>query len=709
MKTNKTFGFSLLLLVILVSNLVWFTNCRKDNETSDEGVIAVFDTILSNTGGTVKVNYKDQITVEIPAGSIPSGTKLTIKTMAAGYLADNETYDAESIFDVTLSSGSSFDPPLKITMPYQRDMQLPSFLQNKYMVGFYDENLRSWKPLKYSEVDTVNRIVTAYTNHLTKLGKLSPKRAAGYDSFSSSSHFYIYWAENKVPSISEYHSPNGFDFLQDPPYISDILFYLEASWDYFKSKDYPLTEGKIDVYIHNIGDSGSEGEFSPGWSLQGAININERIPADKGLTLQQQLPKTCAHEFMHYCQDYYYVWSVGKITMWWWEATASLADRLVFPQESPYEAEIAANNFLTENITKSWDEFGTGDQSFYGSSGFLAYLAYYKPGNKIDINKIVKDGGEGILNFSTFLENYLLSIGCQKVGQEYRNYLKWVYENAGPIKLALATPTSTGTIPYASSFFANGDMKTRNFKANVDYLSLRMIKFMGQDTASRKFKIKNNCESSDLECYVYLICKKFGSESRTLKKTLNRNEEYVLDLPGQKEYYCDVIFINTSKDYDASYDCDITEVINVHYTSISIGYGISYTMTNQSLNSTYTNVEYEAFHKVHMNWSGLSGNFYSVTGGDEVSGNVRISSTGDKVESFNIQVKGYYGQDNEYMVGYGMANMPGSMNDFQFNVILSTGTELGYLTTKTGYAGPTQGYQLTDITGLANWFLTLHK
>ncbi|NVO19817.1 MAG: hypothetical protein HXX13_08955 [Bacteroidetes bacterium] len=709
MKILRTHIFNLLLLFILVSNLLCLTSCRKDKDASDEGVVAVFDTILSNTGSPVKVNYKDQIIVEIPAGSFPSGTKLTIKTIASGYLADNTTYDAESVFDVSLSSGSNFDPPLKITMPYQRDMQLPSFLQNKYMVGFYDENLRSWKPLKYSVVDSTKLTVSANTNHLTKLGRLSPKRAYGYDNFASSSHFYIYWAESKVPSISEYHSPNGFDFLQDPPYISDILFYLEASWDYFKSKDYPLTEGKIDVYIHNIGGSGSEGEFSPGWSLQGAININERIPADKGLTLQQQLPKTCAHEFMHYCQDYYYVWSVGKITMWWWEATASLADRLVFPLESPYEAEISANNFLTENITKSWDVFGPGDQSFYGSSGFLAYLAYYKPGNKIDINKVVKDGGEGALNFSTFLENYLLSIGCQKVGQEYRDYLKWVYENAGPIKLALATPTSTGTLPYASSFFAKGDMKTQNFKANVDYLSLRMIKFMGQDTASRKFKIKNNSESTDLECYVYLVCRKNGSESRILKKALNRNEEYVLDLTGQKEYYCDVIFINTSKDYAASYDCDITEVINVNYASISIGYGISYIMTNQSLNSSYTNVENENFYKLHLNWSGLSGNFYDLVGEDEVSGYVKISSTGDKVESFNIQVKNFYGQSNEYMVGYGMANMPGTMDDFAFHVNLSMGSELSYLTTKTGYAGPTQGYQLTDITALANWYLTLHK
>jgi hypothetical protein len=192
-------------------------------------------------------------------------------------------------------------------------------------------------------------------------------------------------------------------------------------------------------------------------------------------------------------------------------------------------------------------------------------------------------------------------------------------------------------------------------------------------------------------------------------KTLNRNEEYVIDLPGQKQYYCDVVFINTTKDDNLTYNCDITEVINVHYTSISLGYGITYIMTNQTLNSSYTNVEYENFEKMHMDWSGLSGSFYSLKGGDEVSGNVRISSTGDKVESFNIQVKGLYGQYNEYMVGYGMANMPGTMNDFSFHVNLSTGTELGYLTTKTGYAGPTQGYQLTDITGLANWYLTLHK
>lgn len=707
----KTIRISFLgfFLLILVSNLVWFTNCRKDNESSDEGVIAVFDTVLSNTGGTVTVNYKDQIMIEIPAGSVPSGTKLTIKTIAAGYLADNMTYDAESVFDVSMSSGSSFDPALKITMPYQRDLQLPSFLQHKFMVGYYDENLRSWKPLKNSMVDTVNRTVTAHTNHLTKLGKLSPKRAYGYDNFASSSHFYIYWAENKVPSISEYHSPNGFDFLQDPPYISDILFYLEASWGHFKSKDYPLTDGKIDVYVHNIGGSGAEGEFSPGWSLQGAININERIPTDKGLTLQQQLPKTCAHEFMHYCQDFYYVYAAGNITMWWWEATASLADRLVFPLESPYEAEIAANNFLTENINKSWDEFGTGDQSFYGSSGFLAYLAYYTPGNKIDIHKVVKEGGEGALNFSTYLEKYIQSIGYSKLGQEYRNYLKWVYENTGTVKLPLAPPTSSSILPYASSYFAKGDMKTQNFKANVDYMSLRMIKFMGQDTASRKFKIKNNTESADIECYVYLVCKKLGSESRTLKKTLNRNEEYVLDLPGQKEYYCDVIFINTSKDYDASYDCDITEVINVNYSSVSIGYGITYVMKDQLLNTSYTNIENESFYKLHMSWSGLSGNFYALKGEDEISGYVKISSSGDKVESFSIQVKNFFGQSNEYMVSYGMANMPGSMEDFAFHVNLPSGTELGYLTSKSGYAGPTQGYQLTDITSLSNWYLTLHK
>lgn len=695
---------SLFILMVLMLS----TNCRKDDASSNDGVVAVFDTVLSNTGVLAKVNYQDKITIEIPAGTIPSGTKLTIKTLAEGYLSESSMLDVGAGFDVSLSSGSTFDQPLKITMPYEKDPSLPVFLQHKYMIGYYDENIKAWKAFKYPEVDTANRKVSILTNHLTKLGRISAKRALGYDSWASSPHFYVYWKESGIPSRSEYHSPNGFDDLLDPPYISDILYYLERGWDYFKSKDYPLTSGKIDVYIHNIGGSGSEGEYTPGFSLQGAININERIPADKGLTLQQQLPKTCVHEFMHYCQDFYYVYSVGKVTRWWWEATAPQADRMVFPASSPYEADMFAMNYINDNLGKSWDEFGTGDESFYGASGFFSYLAYYKSGTRIDLHKLVKESGEGISYYRTFLDTYLRSIGCSGIGEEYRNYLRWVYESTGPISLPEQEPSTTTTIPYAYCFFANGDMKTRNFKSNVDYLSLRMIKFMGNDTASRSFRIKNNSKDSEIECYVYLVCRTVGEQSRTMVKQLKTGEEYILDLPGSRKYYCDIININTSRDNDLPFDCDVTEVIHANFSGISIGYGISYVMTDQIVGGNYTNIENENFYDVTLDWQGLSGNFHELIGEDEVSGYVRLSSSGDKLESFSIQVKNFYGQPNEYMVGYTMSNVPGSMQGNTFHDLLSLNNALNYVTDKTGYAGPTQGYKLTQINSLQNWYVSIH-
>ena len=67
--------------------------------------------------------------------------------------------------------------------------------------------------------------------------------------------------------------------------------------------------------------------------------VNQNIEASNDMSQEEVVKVTCAHEFLHYVQDYYFMqFGAGNLTKWWLEATAVQADRIVWPNKSKFEA-----------------------------------------------------------------------------------------------------------------------------------------------------------------------------------------------------------------------------------------------------------------------------------------------------------------------------------------------------------------------------------
>jgi hypothetical protein len=286
------------------------------------------------------------------------------------------------------------------------------------------------------------------------------------------------------------------------------------------------------VYVCPLGSGTSavEGETN---SITGSIFIHQNVPVsiaipDKAIVLK----KTCAHELLHNITSYYYngfLVKLGSLTdatsnAWWWECLAPQADRLVWPDEEPYEAELFAMDDQTgiQNVIHdSWDVCNKAP-NWYISSAFLSYLQYYRPGIKADFSKIFKAPVSRAWNLLSYirtsLNDYVVAeLGSDGLGREYFKYMLWMLEKNYP---NLFLKNETAGLQYIKTF----EMKKTNieprvsFKMDVPYMSLRVLKIFKQAVVREKmFTLKNL--SREGECSVLVFdC---SSQGRRLIRELD--------------------------------------------------------------------------------------------------------------------------------------------------------------------------------------------
>jgi hypothetical protein len=543
--------------------LFFITACGKSSgspSSQEDDILQTISSIVTDTGD-VTITFGDSVLLTIPQGTSSSPIKATIKRIDT--IPFPEEINILSVYEVSLDCGTSFSPPLLFTFPYD-----PAQVTNVDSLKpvYYNQVTRKWIPYQKFTVDTVNYTISFETDHLTPVGFAEFLTNGGYSfKFTGVPGVTVYYnlsgshgvMDSYTGEKESYHIPSS-DSNWSPYYVQDIAFALADARKAFAesphSLDGPDTSETINVYIKNLG--GTSGEYG---SVSGVIYITNKldeISEPAGITQRQDLYSVVAHEYLHLIQDYYYVMNKGNVGLWWLEALATQADRMVWPTDyTYYESEIFAissNTVLIDMISKSWDT-NNSDPNWYLAGTFLHYLAFHREGDKLSIANLLKAGGEGVDYYRDVLNSQIKLELNSTLDIEYSAFIRYLFEEGN--EALSATPN--GDLAYVKtnpdfnqtiSFTENPKKETR--VKVLPYLSTQMItlKNSGTDTVSMLLKQSSSktevwlCTMSDKALIGWTPVTENGVEVVLPKKL---EEAYILMINSSFDGGVDSVKITT--------------------------------------------------------------------------------------------------------------------------------------------------------------------
>ncbi len=572
-------------------------SCSKDEDEEidpgdNEPALKGYEVNVSQSAATITV--PDVMTITIPKGAFQGTATFQVTPVQSSSLPAAENFTMFETFEITSTSGTTFASDLEIVIKYDSSKGEKGAGLNG--AAYYNEGLKKWIPFTDVTVDEQKSEVRLKSNHLTKLGRFSITRALGYTDWLSSSHFNIYWKENAVPSNTQYVSPyKDVNVGTDPHYVQDIKYYLETAFSAYQKANLTLPNGRINVYLKKL-DAGADGMTS----FFGYICINESIQNSNYASTAEVLPMVCAHELLHYVQDYYYMQLFSDYTIkWWLEATAVQADRFVWPTNKKFEVLEYAQT-LYENLAVSWDN-SKSDPAWYIAGNFLTYLITYRSGAKLALPDLITEGGKAtnVSYMRTILDNLIKSKLGSSVGEEYVKFVRWAVEGKSDVKLSPQPPTPT---PVYSNF-KNAILALRyqkeSLNANIPYLSTAFFKGMNNVGEKLSMVAKVDTKSDFITAYAF----KMKSGSATFIREMTKNDSIEVELANNTEWV-EVICMNKSKDENGSAKVifrfnnqpKITSIspqkakagdqVSVNGTNLGTGTSSSIYINNQVLNLT---------------------------------------------------------------------------------------------------------------------------
>lgn len=566
---------NLIIRQLMVFTLLLFiaAMCKKDDnpvgpeENGGTPGTKLIDTTLNNVNTDMTITVKSKMTITIPQGVIPAGTKLTVQSVAPSSLPPDKNIEFNTAYEVSLSSGNSFNKDLTITINYDPTKLPAGKLKNRVGASYYHESMKSWKIFNDVNIDTIKNTVTFKTNHLTKLAVWQINRTIfGYTDYLETPYFVIYWKEGAIPTNAVYNSSNKSQYAStDPHYIKDIAKYLQEAYSNYFQNGFKLPSLKTNVYVTQLTASDGETNF-----VSGSIKISNDIEFNKdfGETQEKSLKAACAHELMHVVQDYYYaIFLTGLQYRWWLEATATLADRIVWPNNAPYESELYLSSGDL-SIGNSWDDCSK-DPDWYQAGGFLTYLNYYRPGTKVSVINLIKECGSasqgplirGIIN------SWLINNSNTTIEKEYHNYLLWYFNN-GKYFQYKSKSTNEEFTTHAN---LGTTSKSKDFKGvNIPYMASKVIRAVNYNSPNEKLKVKYESKSTSLHAYYY---SNYEDQNKNIitkfERKLNPKDSIEIFMPNYSIKWADILVINESYSSNATFDTQFNLLATPTITSIS--------------------------------------------------------------------------------------------------------------------------------------------
>jgi len=548
--------FSFLSFVSLTS----FQDCSDSAPIASEDVLStVIDTLVDNSQNPVQVTIPGMLDISIPVGTVPDGSKLSIKEMDASYYPTDDLHEIQKVYDIKIGTTTEFENEITITLNYDPTLLESSPVMGRLGAAYYNKDLKRWLEFKDVTFDSVLYTVSFKTNHLTHVtfyefctnGRLPFK--------FESKHFTIYYAlsgTKKVPDNDAYKTEaaswNIVSSGYVPYYITDLSHWLEEAYDKFSSNSVGFTvpTSPVNVYVTSL--SGSEGEFG---SVAGCIYISNSVQVSSVVnnifTQAGWLKMTAAHELLHYIQDYYFLmnWSPNQ---WWLEATATQADRIIWDDQTMYESEaytkIKSNKYgsaLHYALSKSWNDCNA--ENWYQAGCFLYYLAHYRNGSKLDVPELIKKGGG---NYLTILNDAIISTLESDVSKEYRDYVTYLYE-AGNQNFALEW-SSVYTEDHKTEI--NGYLRklspSKRILEKIPPLSTRIIKLKNVNSDAKQVMISINSLSAEAICSIYQPV----AGNMVFETSGEKGDSLYLNFDLPKIRFKDILIINTSSENVAYLD-----------------------------------------------------------------------------------------------------------------------------------------------------------
>lgn len=561
------FNFLILTLILFV-----FIGCKEDELTAPLGgedsdndlTITQLDTTINVDLSSTTINFDKNVIITIPQGAVSGDTKLMIRKLDENSLPSDNEMKLPDVYDITLGSQNIFEKQLQITLNIDETKLNDGALKYKIGAAYYDEALKKWALFKDVAIDSVNNTISFSTNHLTKISWWHFEESiSGYTDVLESSHFILYWTEGSVIPDNQYETSLSYHSAGSPKYVQDILFYLEEAYSAYSMENLTLPSiVKIDVRVKEL-DLGVLGNTT--WL--GRIEMSQNIKKNNYFSQQELLQLTCAHELLHYVQDYYFIelfanYSSLNNIKWWMEATAVQADRIVWPNKSKFEAINMANGLnnkgLEDMLHRSWDDCNE-DPNFYRAGGFLTYLTTYRNGDKLSIPKIIIESGKEYNNLSyirdivdTHLKTQLSSNG---IASEYRDYIKWAFEGTGDIKINFSRPSNIEyNVDYQIPVQLKPSDPSWNRAETIPYMSAKVIKIINPISSGKSsFKININKLSQEIDATLYTST----SSVKIKKGELNDKDSLIVNLT-QKDEWVEILLINDSKDDEGSFDITVS-------------------------------------------------------------------------------------------------------------------------------------------------------
>ena len=131
-------------------------------------------TTVINSGGGTATSADGNVTIQVPAGAVPTSAEVTIAP------SEGQAGQTGTLYQVTGSDGTdlTFQQPVTLQIKYDPALLPAGTSEANLQIGLLGP-FESWEILTDSTVDTVNKVITATTTHFSKPGVLSASSNGG--------------------------------------------------------------------------------------------------------------------------------------------------------------------------------------------------------------------------------------------------------------------------------------------------------------------------------------------------------------------------------------------------------------------------------------------------------------------------------------------------------------------------------------------------
>jgi Leucine-rich repeat (LRR) protein len=467
-------------LVIFPRTNAWYRNALIESNChprySDTINVVTLGTIVCDTIINVRDEDHtitlDSIDITLPMGLSDGEIQLSVIQTDVETVMPDSVIAYSPIYEVSIGKAITLEKPLIIRFKNLYKASFDAANIENFRPAYYDEIKQEWVFYEESSIDFKDTTLTFMTDHLTKLRWFEIAHP-GYTHRFTNELVNVYYNSEAgyMNTINILYDPKAkndpypwYEHNTDPdndgtPYmVQDIAHYTKQIIEAFKGKGLSTPRLRFNVYLKSLGSAAGMTDAGTFLAGRGYIYIDPTMATvmkDEIKGKREYLKSVLAHEYMHFTQDYYM--TVLLTNYFWMEATAPLADRIVWPEKADLEVP-EPEQLLSEALTGTTEEnsiFDILEKPWYNNwnipvasklvgrgyttdmnlaSLFLHYMRSYRPGKKLDPVELLKQTPytqtwTGYLN--DFIKTNLADgDAATDLGTEYDRYVRFLYEGS---------------------------------------------------------------------------------------------------------------------------------------------------------------------------------------------------------------------------------------------------------------------------------------